>query len=351
LVISNPTIGQTIYPEYSAVSPVSPPATTLPQEAVDYSRTGSNSYEYARDVRPAHYEVPAPVEVALQYDDPTPVTPPSPIIDEEPPAGLRRCGFFQDVHFDATWLSEGAGPVPLGIADLELYGTLAMRSPVPQSVLLLRPGVGVHFFDNPAGLDLPDQVYDAYLNTILKGQFNDRWSYNLQLSLGVFSDFDNSSEDQFRIRGHGIGIWKWTPYVDLVFGAAYTDLEDWQVLPVGGLIWQPHEAKRYEILFPRARFAHRFYKDSPRKSAPEYWAYLGLELAGGTWTIRRVDDSANTISYSDWRFFLGIERMIQRNLTLDFEVGYVFSRKLNYEDGGPEIYPENTLMLRMLTLY
>ncbi len=48
----------------------------------------------------------------------------------------------------------------------------------------------------------------------------------------------------------------------------------------------------------------------------------------------------------DWRIFAGIERTKPGGAAARLEVGYVFSRQVEFESQSPEYSPANTVMIR-----
>ena len=78
----------------------------------------------------------------------------------------------------------------------------------------------------------------------------------------------------------------------------------------------------------------------------ERWFYIGGEFGGGAWAVQRTDGTNDRLDITDWRIFLGLERRIIGGLSRRIEVGYVFSRTLEYESDGKEVDLPETMMLR-----
>ena len=81
--------------------------------------------------------------------------------------------------------------------------------------------------------------------------------------------------------------------MDLVFGIDYLDRGDIKLLPVGGLIWTPNPAMRFEVVFPRPRAVFQL--------SDRYRLYVSGELGGGSWAIRRVSQDDDLATYRDLR--------------------------------------------------
>ncbi len=137
------------------------------------------------------------------------------------------------------------------------------------------------------------------------------------------------------------------PNAKILFGVAYLDREDVPILPVGGLLWYPHPDLKIELAVPRPRIARRIYWQGAFTDDVQDWAYVAGEFGGGTWAIRRVDGTNDLFTYRDYRLILGLQRKAIRGLDANLELGYVFSRAIEYAGTSPDVHPSDTLMLRL----
>lgn len=268
-----------------------------------------------------------------------------------------RPGMFQKLIFDGQWLPEGSSD-GLGVASLQLKTVLALPVPSREYPLLITPGFAVHCFDGPstgrrhgpphgwADRDLPPRVYDAYAQFRWMRRLGPRWGIDLAVTPGVFSDFEQGSDDSFRITGHGVAAWSYTPDLKFVLGAAYVDRIKTEVLPVCGLIWTPHEEVKFELVFPHPRIAHRIYTFGAYTDDVQDWLYLAGEFGGGIWAVERTSGAVDRFDYTDFRVVLGLERKVLGGLDGRLEVGYVFGREIRYASGTWGLEPPDTVMLR-----
>jgi len=284
----------------------------------------------------------APAELA-----PDPAQLPPPNADRPPDA---RDGAFQKLLFTYEWLAAG-GAHSLGIHDLELKTVLALPIPSRRWPLLITPGFAVHYLEGPTATDLPPRVYDAYTQFRSLGRINPRLGAELAITFGAFGDFEQGSDDAFRITGHGAAMWEWTSTSKLVLGAAYIDTYDTDVIPIGGLIWTPHEDLKVEAVFPSPKIARRVYWNGIDADNVKDWIYVAGEFGNDTWAIRRTDAGKDEINYRDWRVLLGLERKAIGRVDWRFELGYVFSRRLHYQSVTPDVRLPGTLMLRAGVIY
>lgn len=240
-----------------------------------------------------------------------------------------------------TWLP-GSGD-DLGIFSLALSETAEFPRFEGFSVT---PRFGVHYLDGPVRTDLPARVYDTSVAFRWFNKVNEKWSYELEVAPGVYSDFKNVTSDSLRITGKGLAYYVHSRSKQFVMGVVYLDREDIMLLPAAGMIMWFSEGSRLELIFPKPKFTYRIEKDE----AKERWLYVSGEFGGGSWGIRRgtagVDDIA---TYSDLRLIGGVETKHTNGMISQFEIGYVFSRKLEYKSdiGNYDISPTGMLRYQL----
>jgi len=256
-----------------------------------------------------------------------------------------RDGVFQKLIFTSTWLHSGTAG-GFGIAEQDLKTVLGFPFPSRRSPLVVTPGFAVSYLEEPTGADLPARVYEATVQFRWWKRFTPRFGIDFAVTPGVFSDFDQSSDEALRTPGHIAARFEWTPNLNVVLGAAYLDRDDVSVLPIGGLVWTPHDDLRLELVAPRPRIARRLYWGSACTEEVEDWAYVAGEFGGGTWAIRRATGVDDVLTYRDFRVLLGLERKALGGLDGRLEIGYVFGRELQFAGGAPDIEPEDTVMVR-----
>ena len=276
------------------------------------------------------------------------------VADQAPAPGQRQ-GVFQKVNVVGTWMPAMQSG-DFGSSDLRIDAVFGFPFPVRERPLLITPLFQTHFFDGPTTPDLPARVYDATLQFRWLGKIGDGpWAYDFVVEPGVHSDFESGSDEGFRLTGRALAVYDWNEASRLVMGVAYFDRNDVGVLPVGGLIWTPNDAVKVEVLFPRPRVAFRpgtapcidnsgclqggFAPWGP-------WYYLAGEFGGGQYAITRASSAEDVISWRDYRILLGIESDNPGGLNWQFEVGYVFGRKIEYASATPDFEADPTVLLR-----
>ncbi len=272
-------------------------------------------------------------------------------VPAEPPQSDVRPGMFQKLIFQGTWLARGVGSRGFGQNDLESKMILALPCPTRDSPLVITPGFTVHYLDGPVDLDLPPRLFEAYTQFRWLSQVTPQWGLDLAITPGVFSDFNQGSNKAFRLTGHGAVAWTCNPTTKFVLGAAYLDRIDYNVIPIGGVIWTPNDDVRFDLIFPEPKISGRIHCFDSLSKNVETWAYLKGEYAGDVWAIAHTDGSNDRVLIRDCRVILGLQRKTPRGLTASVEVGYVFSRHIQFSGDTPDFDPADTVLLRGGLMY
>jgi len=244
---------------------------------------------------------------------------------------------FGDSRFRVTWLPGDGNS--LGITDID--GQMKITVPrVPG--LVLTPGIGTHYLNGPSRTDLPAKLYDAFIEFKYMKQVTPQIGYELAITPGVFSDYEQSNSDAFRLPGRALAFYGQSAEKQFVAGIAYLDREDVKLLPVFGMIYTPSEAVRYELIFPRPRLAARYLQTDTL----DRWMYLSGEFGGGSWAVERVSGAKDVATISDWRLITGIETRYFSGIVTNFEFAIVFNREVEYKSKAGDYDPDSTAMLR-----
>jgi len=274
----------------------------------------------------------------------------------EPPSGVEvpadmRPGPFQKLVFANTYLPKW-GAAGFGINELDLKAYFALPCPEVTSPLLIIPGFAVQYLDGPRGVDLAPRIYAAYTEFRWMSQVRPRLGLELSITPGVFSDFEQDAGKAFRLPGHAAAAWTWTDTTKIVFGAAYLDRPDIEVIPIGGVIWKPHDDAEYEMLFPHPKLAHRVYWFGRYGQDVQDWLYLAAEFASEAWTLSHADGSIDEAVLRDYRLILGMERKVIGGLDARIELAYAFGREIRfYRSNQTNFDPDDTVMVRLKLLY
>ena len=204
--------------------------------------------------------------------------------------------------------------------------------------------------DSPSTLGLPQELYETRIGMAWIRRFNERWTVRLMAGTSFATDRLNTSSDAWQFRGGVFAIYQKNPQWTWTFGAIALGRNDLPVLPAVGLIYQPHERLRFDLLMPRPRVSWLVAENGDRQQ----WCYIGAGLNGTTWGVQRDDGTDDQLTYGDVRFVVGWESTPTREPGVPFtrgrkmgvEVGYAISRDFEWESTETKIDLDNTLLVR-----
>ena len=355
--------------------PATPPPALPPGTDFDpYATAPPPAYPYATTPPPAYAPAPAGTIPPVPYGG----VPADPAYSTSPPALYPNSDFqfwtpqgdfvswkrfLQGIRLQYTWLG-GGNARELGINDFDVGATFAFPIfPDQNYPLLVTPGFGLHLWEGPAvrnaigEFDLPARAYDGYIDFGWNPQFSDWIGAELAVRPGIYTDFQTFNSNSLRYQGRGMGIVSVTQKLKIAAGVEYLDRARIKLLPAGGVIWEPHERARYEILFPRPKLSHFLVRSSFNT---DWWGYLSGELGGGSWTVERLAPAGkDRIDINDIRVMVGVEfkptpviagaaPAVGRSYVGYFEAGYVFEREIIFVSNllAMKYTPSSTFMLR-----
>lgn len=240
---------------------------------------------------------------------------------------------FQGPRGSDTYLLGGNNTRDLGVHNLEFAVTGAVPNFLfTQQPLYITPTFAMHLWDGPISQapiptsDLPGSAYSAFLDTFWASNPENVLGAEVGVSVGAYSDFNTFSAKSIRVRGEGFGVLRLTPTLTAKLGVWYLNRNDLKLLPAGGLIWQPDEFTKFDILFPNPKFSRYL----TTLGNTDVWWYIAGEYGGGAWTIQRAGGFSDNVDLNDIRIKGGVDWMTYRNLRGFAEVGYVFNRDVVY---------------------
>ncbi len=259
----------------------------------------------------------------------------------------NKAGFFQKIAFTGGYIDRGSRN-SFGLSELDLSLTVAVPAPKREWPLLITPAFNVRYLDGPVTPMLPARLYETYVDFTWVPRLSERWTAIIGVAPSVYSDFEVDTSDAFRLTGKGLARYDWVPdKVQIVFGVLYLNRDDIRVLPAGGVIWNPSLDRRYELVFPRPKLAHRI-SASP---GHEDWVYLGGEFGGNSFAFDSGGGVVDKVTLRDYRAFLGLERKLNGGAGYRIEVGYVFSRIAEFASGIPDVTADATALVRAGVIY
>lgn len=267
---------------------------------------------------------------------------------ETPRLKPYKDGFFQKASLSGAWIGTADDPDDLGVTEIETFVSVAVPFPIREWPLIITPGYDMILLDGPSVTDLPPRLHTAYLDLMWVPQIINRYKLVLAVAPSVYSDFQVNDADMFRVTGKGLVMYDWIPgRVQLRAGVLYLGRQDIQLLPVGGVIWDPADWFHVEAFFPKPLVAVRFNQGH----GYEDWLFTTAEFGGDSWSIERTTGMRDQVTYLDYRVLLGVERKLNGGAGYRLEGGYVWDRSIEFESGIGDFEPQDTFILRGTIAY
>lgn len=253
-------------------------------------------------------------------------------------------GFFQKLALSAAWLGDGNNPDDLGITEIETALTVALPAPIRDWPLFITPGYNMYFLSDPGGgRDMPPRLHTAYLDLTWAPLFFEHHRLALTVAPSIYSDFEGSASEGFRLTGKAIYVWDYVPdKVQVVAGILYLNRDNIRLLPAGGIFWKPTPDYNFELIFPKPKLAVRVNVGN----GYEDWIFVTAEFGGNTWAITRESGVEDKLTWSDYRLMVGYERRLDGGAGYRVEAGYVFGREVEYASGLGDYDPQDTFLIR-----
>jgi len=185
--------------------------------------------------------------------------------------------------------------------------------------------INYHFLGGPNETDLPPRLFDFVAGYQKRGSMTDSFSYDLAASVGAYSDFEGSAREGVRFVSHATGIIHLNSYTDFIFGADFQDRDDYKLIPVLGVSYRPpsRDWLRYDLIFPNP--AIRIAMNDQDQ------VYFSGRLGGGSYAIEFPDESEDGLTYRDYRFVVGFNRL-EEGKSKSLEIGFASSRQIEFRN-------------------
>lgn len=257
------------------------------------------------------------------------------------PISDHKDGFFQKAGLTETYLARRSVG-GFGVNEVDLFATVAVPAPTRRWPMLITTAFNVRFLDGPVTPALPARLYETYVDFLWVPRLSNRWTAIIGVAPSLYTDGNVDYDDAFRLTGKGLIRYDVVPErVQVIAGVLYLNREDVRLLPAGGVIWIPSDSRKYEMIFPRPKLAHRI------RCGPgwEDWVYLGGEFGGNTFVYEQAG-TVDKVTLRDYRALLGLERKKNGGAGYRIEVGYAFSRTAEFASGMPDVNADDTALVR-----
>lgn len=202
---------------------------------------------------------------------------------------------------------------------------------------------------------LPAALYEYSIGASWVRPINDRWMVRTMLGVALATDNKNLSSDAWQFRGGVFAVYEPDEQWQWVVGAVAIGRSDLPVVPAAGLIWKPRPDFKCDLTFPKPTLSMLIADNGSRQQ----WSYIAMGLGGGTSAFERTDGTDDQVTWGDWRVVAGWEStpksLAGERFTPGFrvgaEVGYVFSRDLEFRSGAPDISLSDAFVLDITTRF
>ncbi len=202
---------------------------------------------------------------------------------------------------------------------------------------------------------LPPNLYQYSLGLSWVRPIKEKWMLRSMLGVALATDNRNTTSDAWQFRGGLFAVYERSDKWQWVLGAIAIGRNDLPVVPAIGAVWNPRPDLKVDLTFPKPRVSLLLSESESRQR----WAYVGMELGGTTWAYERPDRMNDQLTYKDWRVVAGWESLptpiagtrFTAGRKLGFQIGYVFSRKLEFISNAPDISLADSLMFGINTSF
>ncbi|MEM7453488.1 MAG: DUF6268 family outer membrane beta-barrel protein [Planctomycetota bacterium] len=202
---------------------------------------------------------------------------------------------------------------------------------------------------------LPQDLYEYSIGVSTVRRLNDRWTIRSILGVGFATDNMNTSSDAWQFRGGVFGIRQLNPEWQISVGAIALGRDDLPVVPAIGAVWTPSPDCRWDLILPDPKVNFLVADDGIRQQ----WVYLGGGFDGTTWGYESPVTGDDRLTYSDLRLVAGWKSTpwaapgtpYVRGRKYNVEIGYSFSRDLEFNQEQTKIGLGNAFLFRAETTY
>lgn len=296
------------------------PTPSTPIEFFDPNSLGpSSSFDATfQDGTPDPPLDPRTLENIAEWGGPDPWSIESPFVYRSKERHWRFLMLGQHSFGDSTWESTP-------YLDLEQNSGITM-------------GAAVRFLDGPMSPNLNPRMYDFVVGYQHRATLLNGWSFDVAANVGAFSDFEGSATEGIRFPGHAVLTGPLGERARWVAGVDYLDRDDFALLPIAGIRFEPFPDLQIHAEFPRPMI---------RWLADNKSYYFRAELGGGTWAVEPEGTGDDVMTYREIGVYFGNETR-DSNWLGTLEIGYASGRQIDYRSGRPSQDLPDGWVIRMI---
>jgi hypothetical protein len=127
------------------------------------------------------------------------------------------------------------------------------------------------------------ELYKLLLTSEFSVPVNETYAVAGGVQFGAHSDLEYIDEDDFRVEGHVMGVYAYSPTLRFALGVGFGDqFGDPQAFPVGGVYWRATDSLVLNLMIPKPRVTYAVSSDLR--------LFLAAEPAGGQWNVGEDDE-------------------------------------------------------------
>jgi hypothetical protein len=243
-----------------------------------------------------------------------------------------RQGMYQGAEFSMSYLP-GWGQRGLQMTQIQAKANFGLPTPFKNTFVSITPSFSPTLTDWKGVEPFPRTLLTAAMDF----RFIKKICPQLTAMASVtpqWSSDGHESQDALRFSMMGNIIWNPSERLKVVLGVGYFAQNDNKVLPFGGLIWQPNDDWKFELMAPQLRVAKRWKSNIPSflNHTASYWQYVGIGFGSKSWAIESVADQSDVAKYKEYSVVIGLEAKNHESFSWKVELGYVFSRTIRFEE-------------------
>jgi len=255
-----------------------------------------------------------------------------------------REAFFQRISLAGGWLGDDRTGGGLGQSFSRASAMFAVPLGSRDRIALVSPTLAIDFLDGPLVTDVPPRLYSAYADVVARLTITPQWELYGAIRPGSFSDWQ-SSQQSFRMAALAAIGWNVVPdRLAFMVGVADLARNDFDVIPIAGVMWVPSDDLRFDLMLPKPKIAYRV---GYLPAFSEDWIYVTAAMGGGSWAVERTSGAIDEVTLRDYRVALGAERLLDGGSGWYAEVGMAFGRRLEYLSSPATIYFDDAVYLEI----
>ncbi|MDX2111785.1 MAG: DUF6268 family outer membrane beta-barrel protein [Verrucomicrobiota bacterium] len=226
-----------------------------------------------------------------------------------------------------------AGTVDLGdvsAANYSVSGNYAM--PVGEDGLFRIGGTfDTTTFSRDAAFIIPGELYSLALNLGYSAPFSDAWSYRIDISPGIYSDFNDISKDDLNVPSVFSVIYTSSPDLQWYFAVIANPRGKTPVMGGVGVRWRFAEQWTLNLLFPNPQIEYA--------ASDSVTLFAGASMQGGTYNLAdnfgtpagRPGLNNEYVDYREICVGTGAKFTLSPDFTATVGAGWMVDRRFEYD--------------------